>query len=904
MDPFTAVGLLFGVLDLIDRTTKCVRKVKEAYDSKTGLPREQESLLGYNEEMIDLLDKIQKDSQKLEDLKGTSKDHDKNIQVIVTRCQDISSDIKSLLNRDISEKPHSIKGAFKVATRLKFNGKNLRDLQFSLEKGQQTLHLAFISFMKIQIRQVMDMIKGTIVNNNIEQQLEEIQSMMVSTNNDLRNQFQQVLDLCRHAQEIQKINEVFKELSEYHNGTQLNPRYDEVHNNLANTFEWIFYEPKRLFEVEPDLKISFTDWLRNGYGIFHILGKPGAGKSTLMKFIWKHGSTKDMLSKWAGTSQLLCMKYFFWSTSHQDGLMGLRCTFLRSALEQAPELMKLLIPSRSGLGQKARTRLSYEEISQAVDLLISSPTILERYRIFLLIDGLDEFDEEKHAEDHRDLVRLIQNWTFLSGGRVKVCVSSREYEAFMTISIHQRIRLHRLTRQDMQEYVAERLETHLEFANLQEAFTRVQENLCDDLSNHRCVIKCLVNHIVDIAEGIFLWTRLAMLEVRKFLSGDYNPYRVWKYIDTRPKPLLDYLRHMLNSISTSYQKEAYIIFAMSRVYASMAPLEYVTVLGASYLSEKLDQVAEGTSSLRPYSIDSELQREDWHIFTEEQVNARFNGLLEVSKVPPLGNMEHASVLAFTHRSIIEILQTDIDEKLLECGVTKVGLVKSACQLVLGEIIFFHKYGHSSHSHPSHCHPIRRVCCLAYFIGILNITEKSLIGRYMDQIEDVCLMLEFGSPSPPLMAFCSAFDVNAFLHFRVPDYCSLLVQSSSYGLIALRYWILRRMNSLPKQGSVVSDILGFCMLGLDSKVLGSDNIALMVEFFQNGFFGSDIRDVEGRVQISKRGCHTTVPWVRWVESLLLGQVRPKDKWTLTEQWLDYGANPRIQLRQYDLSILYS
>jgi hypothetical protein len=45
---------------------------------------------------------------------------------------------------------------------------------------------------------------------------------------------------------------------------------------------------------------SFISWLSSGEGIFHISGKLGSGKSTLMKFLCEHKHTKVELQKWAG----------------------------------------------------------------------------------------------------------------------------------------------------------------------------------------------------------------------------------------------------------------------------------------------------------------------------------------------------------------------------------------------------------------------------------------------------------------------------------------------------------------------------------------------------------------------------------------------------------------------------
>lgn len=49
---------------------------------------------------------------------------------------------------------------------------------------------------------------------------------------------------------------------------------------------------------------KWTNWLSSGNGIFHIAGKLGSGKSTLMKFLCNHPQTKVALQKWAGMFKL------------------------------------------------------------------------------------------------------------------------------------------------------------------------------------------------------------------------------------------------------------------------------------------------------------------------------------------------------------------------------------------------------------------------------------------------------------------------------------------------------------------------------------------------------------------------------------------------------------------------
>jgi len=55
-------------------------------------------------------------------------------------------------------------------------------------------------------------------------------------------------------------------------------------------------------EAKSYARESLLNWLSSGTGIFHISGKLGSGKSTLMKYLCEHDNTKLLLEKWAGGS--------------------------------------------------------------------------------------------------------------------------------------------------------------------------------------------------------------------------------------------------------------------------------------------------------------------------------------------------------------------------------------------------------------------------------------------------------------------------------------------------------------------------------------------------------------------------------------------------------------------------
>lgn len=82
----------------------------------------------------------------------------------------------------------------------------------------------------------------------------------------------------------------------------MHSRFDAVDTAHYKTFEWIFEDTPRTEANERDLsdRESFIQWLSSGKGIFHVSGKLGSGKSTLMKFLCDDHRTEAELQKWAG----------------------------------------------------------------------------------------------------------------------------------------------------------------------------------------------------------------------------------------------------------------------------------------------------------------------------------------------------------------------------------------------------------------------------------------------------------------------------------------------------------------------------------------------------------------------------------------------------------------------------
>lgn len=182
------------------------------------------------------------------------------------------------------------------------------------------------------------------------------------------------------------------------------------------TYEWIFNPPK-------DCNWSdFVEWLTNSEHLYWMTGKPGAGKSTLMKFIYMHPLTNKALQIWGGSMEVLTFSFFFWNSGSelQMSQEGLLRSILVQALNKMPALTDIVFQHRLEaltLSLPAESTWSWTELVQAFNKLLEEITKTKKLALF--IDGLDEFQGS-----HIELIELIRG---ITSQNIKVCASSRPW---------------------------------------------------------------------------------------------------------------------------------------------------------------------------------------------------------------------------------------------------------------------------------------------------------------------------------------------------------------------------------------------------------------------------------------------------------------------------------------------
>jgi len=143
---------------------------------------------------------------------------------------------------------------------------------------------------------------------------------------------------------------------------------------------------------------GFVDWLRRSTGIFWIKGKACSGRSTLMRYILNEVETKSFAIKPQTMQSTLYTGFFFSSRGLPllKSLSGLLRSVLYHVITRFPALVPAILPLDKN--DKEVREGSEEECSvwSLRDLHTTFENLMTQSRVgglvFLLIDGLDEYD--------------------------------------------------------------------------------------------------------------------------------------------------------------------------------------------------------------------------------------------------------------------------------------------------------------------------------------------------------------------------------------------------------------------------------------------------------------------------------------------------------------------------------
>lgn len=279
----------------------------------------------------------------------------------------------------------------------------------------------------------------------------------------------------------------------------------------GQTCQWIFEHEQYMRWCDQSARSSH-------HGFFWIKGKPGSGKSTLMRCILEH------LQNHRDKGNYTIFSHFFNARGHplERTIEGLYRSLLYQVFEQLPQLAATIrLPSHPSGGQNWEVAIVRDLFRQAVAKLCGQ-------NVMLVIDALDEGDED----EIRDMVYLIGSLA-QSVATLNVCFASRHYPS-ITIQFCEELPLEVSHHhdQDILQYV------------LQQLRSRTERERTD-----------LVHQILRKAQGVFLWTVLVVRILNKQFDRGLSQSRRLLSIDTMP----DALDTLYDSIVFNGEQDAYLL---------------------------------------------------------------------------------------------------------------------------------------------------------------------------------------------------------------------------------------------------------------------------------------------------------------------------------------------------------
>ncbi|OCK95793.1 uncharacterized protein K441DRAFT_555462, partial [Cenococcum geophilum 1.58] len=283
---------------------------------------------------------------------------------------------------------------------------------------------------------------------------------------------------------------------------ELGMREARIRAALSNTCEWLFENAQ------------FQEWSlgRNSevsHGMLWLKGKPGAGKSTLVKAALHRIGQRRV-------RDFILTGFFFNARGAEleRTPLGLFRSFLHQILEQDELLLEWFCGIYKAKCDSHRTKWEWTE--EELETLLKEALATKGMKpVWMFIDALDECDEAKA----RDLVfyfRELTDTAYEAGRNLRVCLSSRHYPT-ITVERCPEIVVEDANHDDISRYVHSKLQSQ-QFA-------------------HGPLISALQNAIVSKASGIFLWVVLVVGIVLRLLDEGKTTREIEAILQMVPQDL-------------------------------------------------------------------------------------------------------------------------------------------------------------------------------------------------------------------------------------------------------------------------------------------------------------------------------------------------------------------------------
>ncbi|KAM5363810.1 hypothetical protein ACJZ2D_011844 [Fusarium nematophilum] len=308
-----------------------------------------------------------------------------------------------------------------------------------------------------------------------------------------------------HDVDLPAFNHMLKACLQYLRFPNMENRYQSIESPAADTGLWLLQNK------------AYTEWLlghdlgwRNC--LLRLVGKPGAGKSTLMKEALRYARV-------ALPASTNCIAHFFADAkagSMGQSPLGIYRSLLYQLLPHYPdEAIRFYRDWKDEIC--ARDSDSRDQNGQERRLQIFCYEILRHFhgkRVYIFIDAVDELGGDNERSQ-------IEFWTgillFASQSHVRVCLSSRHYPFISFLDSNQLVVEHH-NGQDISTYIKQRFETRITAEELH-------------------WVPLLQEKLATRSSGVFIWVSLVVDKLLDKYDEGKSLKFLLEHIDALPPEL-------------------------------------------------------------------------------------------------------------------------------------------------------------------------------------------------------------------------------------------------------------------------------------------------------------------------------------------------------------------------------
>ncbi|KAH7083032.1 hypothetical protein BKA63DRAFT_142272 [Paraphoma chrysanthemicola] len=482
----------------------------------------------------------------------------------------------------------------------------LDDLRQNPASGVEDQIFKFIEEFNMKHHELLGVLSSSTRSNNLEFRNIELRKTVGSDSAAPTDSMDGLADKVDSSVQSQLLSR-FKLIVEARlSFVDMRDRFERIPQTHKDTFAWIYRRPED--HPEHGRWNDFAQWLgaAESARLYWITGKPGSGKSTLMKYIYDNTETLEALRPWAAGSRVFHAGYFFWNsgTPMQMSREGLLRTLLIELTRQIldsktdPHNLERIFSDRwsqfvaFGGGRSAFT---WSELRRSFQALISDTSKL----FFLAIDGLDEFDG-----DPSEIIEFVLQLARCPN--IKICTASRPWPVFED-AFHERpsLLLEDLTRKDIRDYVHSKFEENRHYTRLVQCKQKEAT--------------ALVSDIIKKVSVVFLWVYLVVDALLQGISNADTMSELQVTLDTLPTDLEDLFDKLLDKFEPKYYRQACEIIRLVDTQTSPS------LLDLSYAVD--DDIYSGISAKVQALTLGEIGDRVEHM--QRRLKSRCKGFLEV-----------------------------------------------------------------------------------------------------------------------------------------------------------------------------------------------------------------------------------------------------------------------------------